>query len=167
MGSAPRDAVCLPLVAFWSLGLGQCGLFCSISEAEPLGCAWKSGEDREARVRGGTVLTVWGTRVESLFSEESVGVRLEGPVVLAGSLPLSGGVWWGAEQSARHMSRMLGPGALGSGSSQAPVEQAWLNACVPVCLANCGHGVFPLEAQVDGCEGHGPPWGAVPWPCWL
>lgn len=97
MGSASRDAVCLLLVAFWSLGLGQCGLFCSISEAEPLGCAWKSGEDREAHVRGGTVLTVWGTRVESLFSEESVGVRLEGPVVLAGSLPLSGGS--GGEQS--------------------------------------------------------------------
>ena len=47
MGSASRDAVCLLLVAFWSLGLGQCGLFCSISEAEPLGCAWKSGEDRK------------------------------------------------------------------------------------------------------------------------
>lgn len=62
---------------------------------------------------------------------------------------------------------MLGPGPLGSGSSQAPVEQAWLNARQPGCLANCGHGVFPLEAQGDGCEGLGPPWGAVPWPCWL
>ena len=48
------------------------------------------GEDREASVRGRTVLTIWGTRAESLFSEAGVAVRLEGPVVQAGSLPLSG-----------------------------------------------------------------------------
>lgn len=53
------------------------------------------------------------------------------------------------------MSKMLNPGALGSGSSQAPVEQAWLNARLPVCLANCEHGVFPLEAQGMGVRGMG------------
>ena len=48
------------------------------------------GEDREASVRGRTVLTIWGTRAESLFSEAGVAVRLEGPAVQARSLPLSG-----------------------------------------------------------------------------
>lgn len=86
---------------FGPLVSARVGCLCSISEVEPLGCAWKSGEDREASVRGRTVLTVWGTRVESLFSDEGVAVRLAGPVVRAGSLLLSGG-------SGREQSRMQG-----------------------------------------------------------
>lgn len=95
--------------------------------------------------------------MESLFSDEGVAVRLAGPVVRAGSLLLSGGS--GGEQSRVQGTcpgcSALGLWALGSGSSQALVEQAWLNAHLPVCLANCGHGVFPLEAQVDGLRGMG------------
>ena len=94
--------------------------------------------------------------MESLFSEEGVGVNFEGPVVRAGSLPLREGS--GGEQGRvpGTCPKMLGPGLWVLGL---PEPQLNKTGCIPVCMSvwpTVGMGCFSWNCGGMEC---GPPWG--------